>query len=319
MGSSMRVFYSFVLRQEIDLVERLARELKEFGYQPTIPIRAIRVHGWRERLAEALRKSDVAVVLLTPASLRNEYVMGELWAARVLSQMNRRFVLVPVWYGAGNPPDCVKDLYVANYKGTVISQPKALAREIDGIVRDNIEFELGIPDLKPRVFIGHGHASDWKRVADFVQHNLGLEVEHYHQISPTGKSVPARLQEMLLTASFAIVVMSAEDKQPNKKMRARQNVVHEVGLFQGKLGFERVIILRKRGCETFTNMSGINEVEYDVNKWDSAFAEIRRAMEREGLVTREISKAKRTKRRTVSLPRRPRRAEGLPVILPRGS
>jgi len=40
---------------------------------------------------------------------------------------------------------------------------------------------------------------------------------------------------MLGKTSFAILVMTGEDKIEDGEMRARQNVVHELGLFQGKL------------------------------------------------------------------------------------
>jgi hypothetical protein len=63
----MRVFFSFSLRLDGPVVSELASALRQFGYEPTIPIdRYIRVHNWRSRLAEALRKSDVAVVMVTP-------------------------------------------------------------------------------------------------------------------------------------------------------------------------------------------------------------------------------------------------------------
>jgi predicted nucleotide-binding protein len=288
----MRTFFSFLLKQDTAMVVRLASELQVLGYHPVIPIdRPIRVHNWRARLAEALRKSDVAVVILTPSGLHNPYVLGELWAARVLSQMNRRFVLVPVLCGTGTIPDCVSDLFVANGRGGDITDLKALALEIDEIVRDNLVFELAISDLTPRVFVGHGTSTDWERIAAFLQGELGLEVEEYHKRSPTGKTVPARLEEMLATSSFAIIIMSAEDEQVDGKLRARQNVIHETGLFQGKLGFEKVIVLRQMGCEPFSNISGINEIQYDSNKWDEAFAKIRFALEREGLVARVVSKA----------------------------
>jgi predicted nucleotide-binding protein len=210
--------------------------------------------------------------------------MGELWAARVLSQINKRFVLVPVLKGTDAIPEYVSDLYVANHKGGAISDAKELAKEIDSIVRDNREFELAVSDLSPRVFIGHGHALDWKRIADFIEFELGLKYEEYGKTSPQGYSVSARLEQMLAISSLAIVVMCAEDEQQDKTRRARQNVIHEIGLFQGRLGFEKVIVLRHRGCESFSNISGINEIAYDLDLLDDAFAQIRGVAVREGLV-----------------------------------
>lgn len=281
----MRVFFSFSNKRDGQLVCRLADALRELGYEPTIPVnRHIRVHNWRSRLAEALRKSDVAVIMVTPENEHHPYVMGELYASRVLSQLNRRFVFVPVLCGTKGIPDYVSDLYVANSSGRPIKNVKKLASEIDGIVRDNRDFEVAISDLKHRVFIGHGHSKDWQRVAEFVETQLSLKVEEYHKSSPLGYTVTARLEQMLAISSLAIIVMSAEDEQQDQTLRARQNVIHEVGLFQGRLGFEKVIVLRHKRCQSFSNVSGINEVQYNSKNWNEVFEKIRRVAEREGLL-----------------------------------
>jgi len=283
----MRTFYSFSVSRDGQFVTSLDAALQQRGYEPIIPVkRHIRVHNWRARLAEALRKSDVAVVMLTPNNLKSPYVMGELWAARVLAQQNPRFVLVPVLYGTKSIPEFVSDLFVANNRGRTDVDLERLADEVDSIVRDNLEFELAVSDLKPRVFIGHGRDEAWKRVADFISNDLGLVVEEYEKDSSVGFSVNARLEQMLATSSLAIVVMSPEDKQQGDSIRARQNVIHEIGLFQGRLGFNKVIPLRHANCEPFSNLSGINEICYDEGSWDSALAKIRRVVEREKLIAK---------------------------------
>lgn len=283
----MKAFYSFSLKQDGQFVSSLADSLRLRGFEPTIPVdRYIRVHNWRSRLAEALRKSDIAIVIITPENERNPYVMGELWAARVLSQINKRFVLVPVLYGTEGIPDYVSDLFVANSRGRMISDTESLAEEIDCIVRDNRQFEISVADLKPRVFIGHGRSDDWKQIARYVSEELGLMVEEYEKESVVGYSVTARLEQMLAASSLAIIVMSPEDEQKGESLRARQNVVHEVGLFQGRLGFDKVIPVRHVNCEIFSNLSGLNEIKYDSLHWEPVFAKIRGVAEREGLIPR---------------------------------
>jgi predicted nucleotide-binding protein len=48
---------------------------------------------------------------------------------------------------------------------------------------------------------------------------------------------------MLDAAAFAFLVMTAEDVRGDGKLQARLNVIHEAGLFQGRLGFRKAIIL----------------------------------------------------------------------------
>jgi predicted nucleotide-binding protein len=80
--------------------------------------------------------------------------------------------------------------------------------------------------------------------------------------------------------------MTAEDETEDGKVRARENVVHEAGLFQGKLGFERAIILREEGCEEFSNIKGLVQIEFPRGNIMAVSEEIRRTLEREGLISK---------------------------------
>jgi Predicted nucleotide-binding protein containing TIR-like domain len=50
---------------------------------------------------------------------------------------------------------------------------------------------------------------------------------------------------------------TGKDETKDGKLLARQNVVHEAGLFQGKLGFTRAIILLEEVTEEFSNLAGL--------------------------------------------------------------
>ena len=65
---------------------------------------------------------------------------------------------------------------------------------------------------------------------------------------------------MLDAAAIALIVMTAEDEQVDGKLRARMNVIHEAGLFQGRLGFSKAIVLLEEGCEEFSNISGLGQI-----------------------------------------------------------
>ncbi|MDJ0503286.1 MAG: nucleotide-binding protein [Nostocales cyanobacterium LE14-WE4] len=89
---------------------------------------------------------------------------------------------------------------------------------------------------------------------------------------------------MLDNAAIAFLIMTAEDEQGDGKLRARMNVIHEVGLFQGRLGFHRAILLLEEGCENFSNVEGIGNIPFPPGNIKACFEEIRRVLEREGLV-----------------------------------
>ena len=74
----------------------------------------------------------------------------------------------------------------------------------------------------------------WK---DFVEDRLHLPVDEFNSVPVAGIATSARLAELLDLSAFAFLIMTSEDEQLDGKIRARENVVHEVGLFQGRLGF----------------------------------------------------------------------------------
>jgi predicted nucleotide-binding protein len=92
---------------------------------------------------------------------------------------------------------------------------------------------------------------------------------------------------MLDAAAIAFLVMTAEDEQADGTVRARENVVHEAGLFQGRLGFTRAIIVLEEGCEEFTNIQGLGQIRFSKGRIASAFEEVRKVLEREGVIEHE--------------------------------
>lgn len=135
-----------------------------------------------------------------------------------------------------------------------------------------------------RVFIGHGRSAMWRELKDFVQDRLGLPYDEFNRVPVAGVTNIKRLAEMLDTAAIALLVLTAEDERTDGAVVARQNVVHEAGLFQGRLGFERAILLLEEGCEEFSNVAGLGQIPFPTGGIAAAFEEVRRVLEREGLI-----------------------------------
>jgi predicted nucleotide-binding protein len=134
------------------------------------------------------------------------------------------------------------------------------------------------------VFIGHGRSLVWRELKDFLENRLGLSVDEFNRVPVAGIPTSARLSEMLDAAAFAFLVMTAEDEQTDGTMRARENVVHEVGLFQGRLGFARAIVLVEDGCEEFSNVHGLGQIRFPTGNIAAKFEDIRAVLEREGVM-----------------------------------
>ncbi|MGE0325374.1 MAG: TIR domain-containing protein [Polyangiaceae bacterium] len=135
-----------------------------------------------------------------------------------------------------------------------------------------------------KIFIGHGRSHVWRDLKDFVQDRLNLSWDEFNREPTAGMSSKERLLEMLDGASFAFLVMTAEDEQADGTRHARSNVIHEVGLFQGRLGFERAIVLLEEGCEEFSNIIGVTQIRFPSGNVKAQFEDIRRVLEREGIL-----------------------------------
>jgi predicted nucleotide-binding protein len=125
--------------------------------------------------------------------------------------------------------------------------------------------------IKGNVFIGHGRSPLWARLHLYLQNELGLGVVNFESESRTGDSVVSILTKMLAEANFAILILTADDETATGSMRARQNVIHEVGLFQSRLGFNRAILLKQEGVEDFTNVAGLQYIPFSDNKIEQSF------------------------------------------------
>lgn len=138
--------------------------------------------------------------------------------------------------------------------------------------------------LGDRVFIGHGRAHAWRDLKDFIQDRLDLPWDEFNRVPVAGVTNIARLSQMLEQSAIAFLIMTAEDEQADGKVHARQNVIHEAGLFQGKLGFSRAIVLLEEGCEEFSNIQGLGQIRFPSGRISAVFEDIRLVLEREGLL-----------------------------------
>jgi hypothetical protein len=132
-----------------------------------------------------------------------------------------------------------------------------------------------------KVFIGHGRSPAWRELKDFIQGRLHLEPDEFNRVPVAGVPTSTRLAEMLDDAGIAFLILTAEDERRDGAIVARQNVVHEAGLFQGRLGFSRAIVLLEEGCEEFSNIAGLGQIRFPTGLISAVFEEVRRVLERE--------------------------------------
>lgn len=163
---------------------------------------------------------------------------------------------------------------------TLIVELNKLASHLDRLSRKTRAAER----IGTNVFIGHGRSVVWRDLKDFIQDRLRLPWDEFNRVPVAGVTNIARLSEMLDSAAIALIVLTSEDEQKDGTMHARMNVIHEAGLFQGRLGFTKAILLLEEGCEEFSNVQGLGQIRFPAGNIKAAFEEIRRVLEREGLL-----------------------------------
>jgi predicted nucleotide-binding protein len=193
-------------------------------------------------------------------------------------------------------PGCLvtadKDLVVAvtSHGDFVTVRVKAPSREEIERITSVFEADAArckLPEPPPpaapaaKVFIGHGGDPQWKDLKDHLHEKHGYVVEAYEIGSRAGHAIRDILEEMLEASSFALLVMTGEDETKDGKLLARQNVVHEAGLFQGHLGFGRAIILLEDGTEEFSNIAGLQQIRFSKGRIRETFGDVLAVLKRE--------------------------------------
>lgn len=153
-------------------------------------------------------------------------------------------------------------------------------------VDDRLALSSGANTSKrTKIFIGHGRSLLWLKLKIFLAEKLQLDCDEFNAESSAGTAITTRLQSMLDKAQFAFLLMTCEDAHADGSAHARENVIHEAGLFQGTLGFSRAIILLEEGCTEFSNIHGLGQIRFPKGNLDAAFEQIRDVLKRERIIS----------------------------------
>ena len=117
-----------------------------------------------------------------------------------------------------------------------------------------------IPKTKT-VFIIHGQDEvNLLRLKELLREKWHLEPLVLKSEPDTGRTLIEKFEQEAQRASFAIALLSADDKIQTSKegyFQARPNVIFELGWFYGRLGRDRVCILSKKGIKIHSDLEGI--------------------------------------------------------------
>jgi predicted nucleotide-binding protein len=134
-----------------------------------------------------------------------------------------------------------------------------------------------LKERKRRIFVSHGHNDLLLlKLKNFLTSKLRQTVAVLAEQPNRGlTTVVEKLERISEECCFAVILMTKDDAQKDGAIRSRQNVIHEVGFFQGKYGRGNVVLLAERGVEIFSNVSGIVRIEFEPDHFDEVYEPLR--------------------------------------------
>ena len=113
-----------------------------------------------------------------------------------------------------------------------------------------------------KVFVVHGHEESVRESVARYLESLDLKPIILHEQANQGRTIIEKFEDQA-DAGFAVVLLTPDDlgaiaqDRDSLKPRARQNVILEFGFFIGKLGRNRVCVLKSPCVETPSDIDGV--------------------------------------------------------------
>ncbi|HEY1546150.1 MAG TPA: nucleotide-binding protein [Xanthobacteraceae bacterium] len=129
-----------------------------------------------------------------------------------------------------------------------------------------------------KVFVVHGRDDGAKNEVALFLRAMGLEPIILHLRPNGGRHLLTKFREESEGAAFAVILMTPDDEggiagAVDRRPRARQNVVFELGFFIGKLGPGRVAALLNGNVEKPSDFDGIAYISFDSDShWKTELA-----------------------------------------------
>ena len=166
---------------------------------------------------------------------------------------------------------------------------QSLLDEVDRFWEDDMPAQVPMTakaSIEPNdkdVFVVHGRNQEvLKSVMVFLK-NLGLNPIILSEQPGKGRSIIKKFEDHA-QVKYAIALLTPDDKAVlnkstgKKKLRARQNVIFEMGFFVGSLGRERLAALRLGEVEIPSDYVGVEYIKLDERTWKrKLYKELREA------------------------------------------
>jgi predicted nucleotide-binding protein len=129
-----------------------------------------------------------------------------------------------------------------------------------------------------RIFITHGRANDWRELQSFIERDVGIKTLELAQQPNLGRTVLEKLSVESSKCTSAVIVMTGDDTDASGIVRARENVLHEIGYCQAKFGLSAVCLLHEEGTNIPSNIHGLVYIPFTKDVINMTFGPLLREL-----------------------------------------
>lgn len=154
--------------------------------------------------------------------------------------------------------------------GTFFLDDEAEERHHSKVQRGIRHFIHRLLSQHPRIFVVHGRNVDVRNAVTSMLGKLKMDYEVLEDRTSSGATVIEKFLNCAEECDFAIVLMTADDEggirgANQMVLRARQNVILELGYFISRVGRKKIIIMQEDGVhiEWPSDLNGIVRIPYD--------------------------------------------------------
>src|ERR1044071_5109114 len=239
---------------------------------------------WDEEIRSHIDRADVFLLMVSPNFLASDWCQKDMRRALERQQEDGVYVVPVIISPCDWHHTPLGLLQALPSRAKPISEWKRRANALAAIVpgiRLTLQTSAPRPPRPPVVINGgekpmpekllegktliiHGHAEkDRYELRNFLQNTLGLPlpIVMADAVKP-GKTLPQKFEQLAGEVEFAVALLTPDDKgkavtAQTYQLRARQNVLVEVGWFWGRLGLDRVLLLVKDKIEIPSDLDGL--------------------------------------------------------------
>ncbi|HTU20756.1 MAG TPA: PfkB family carbohydrate kinase [Gemmataceae bacterium] len=134
------------------------------------------------------------------------------------------------------------------------------------------------------VYIGFGQDPLGNQVEEYLRRTHGLDVKRCALKPRAGRQHVDDLSDCLDCCTFAVLVPDPEGEAEDDKPWTRDRVLREAGLFQGRLGLHRVVLMLPEGVKKLANVEGLQSIDVPKDRLYRALKQLEVLLKRDGII-----------------------------------